>query len=97
MSLIFAFWLGGLLACTPSDDCDAMCGAALERFTSCLAEGGQSWGDGVGYADEADYEDWCSTWTWEQRQLGEAAACSEKLVAFEDGDCNGYYAAWSSP
>jgi glutathione S-transferase len=33
----------------------------------------------------------------EQRQLGTAGSCTDKLTTFTDGDCAAYYAAWSSP
>lgn len=84
-----------LLACAP-DDCAAMCDAALVRFEACLEERGEAWGPEVGYTDAADYENWCATYTWELRQLGEADTCAEKLPMFEDGTCDDYDAAWSA-
>lgn len=85
-----------LLACV-SDACDAMCDAARERFAACLAEDDLEWGPGVGYADADDYDDWCATYAWELRQLGEADACAEKLPIFEEGTCDDYADAWAAP
>lgn len=86
-----------LMACAPADDCDAMCVAARERFSGCMEESGLEWGASVGYADAADYDDWCATYTWELRQLGRADACAERLPVFEGGTCDDYYDAWEEP
>lgn len=61
-----------------------------------MSEDGDTWGDTVGYADRADYANWCATWTWEQQQLGETEVCAENLETFETGDCDAYDAAWSA-
>lgn len=71
-----------------------MCAAALDRFEGCMEASGLEWGSMVGYADAADYRNWCETWTWEARQLGEAASCAEKLDTFREGTCDDYYATW---
>lgn len=84
-----------LLACAPDDRCEAMCDAALSRFEVCLGEGGLEWGASVGYQGPADYQNWCETWTWEVRQLGEQDQCATKEAVFADGTCEEYYAAWS--
>lgn len=83
------------LGCAPADRCDAMCDAALARFSACMEERGLTWGASVGYADAEDYANWCDTWAWEQRQLGEEAVCEEREATFRDGDCDAYYAAWA--
>lgn len=82
-----------LLACV-SDSCDAMCDAALARFSACLEEGGLEWGDSVGYESPTDYTNWCATWTWEARELDEADTCETKRTVFTEGDCAAYRAAW---
>jgi hypothetical protein len=73
-----------------------MCGAARSRFEACLDASGLEWGASVGYTDAEDYDDWCATYSWELRQLGEAATCAEKLPVFEEGTCDDYYDAWAS-
>lgn len=75
-----------------ADRCEAMCDAAILRYEACMEERGLSWGDA--YADEADYRDWCDTWSWEQRQLGTADRCEENEAVFESGNCAEYDAAW---
>lgn len=85
-----------LLACSP-DACDAMCDAALVRYEACLAEWGLEWGASVGYADASDYRNWCDTWSWEARQLGEADQCEEVRTALLEGTCDDYPDAWSEP
>lgn len=90
-------WFALLLACAPADSCAAMCDAALARYSTCLEERGLSWGPQVGYDGPEDYANWCDTWAWEQRQLGEEAVCDDKLPTFRDGDCDAYYAAWATP
>lgn len=85
-----------LLACAP-DDCDALCDAALVRFEACLAERGETWGPSVGYTDAADYANWCATYAWELRQLGEADTCAETRTTLEGGTCEDAAAAWSTP
>jgi hypothetical protein len=82
-----------LLACA-RDACDAMCDAALDRFAACLEEDGLQWGESVGYTSPTDFANWCATWTWEARQLGEADTCDERLATFESGDCDDYRGAW---
>lgn len=57
-----------------------------------MAERGLAWGDA--YADAADYQDWCQTWAWEARELGEAERCEAMESAFTDGDCEAYDNAW---
>jgi hypothetical protein len=90
------FALVVLAGCGSPDECPAMCAAARERYAGCIDAAGQAWGgDGVGYASAADYDDWCATWTWEVRELGEEAQCADKRPIFEDGTCEDYYDAWS--
>lgn len=86
-----------LLACDPPDACVPMCVAARERFAACLEEEGLEWGPAVGYADAADYDDWCATWAWELRQLGQADTCAARIPTFETGTCDDYHAAWETP
>lgn len=85
-----------LLACGEPDACDAMCEVAREKFGTCLEESGLEWGEGAGYSDPLDYDNWCATWTWEARQLGVAGTCEDKLAVFRDGTCDEYRAAWVS-
>lgn len=82
-----------LLGCA-DDACVAMCDAGLERFEACLEEDGQQWGESVGYADAADYRDWCETYTWELQTLGEADTCASRRDALVSGTCDDYGAAW---
>lgn len=82
-----------LLGCAPDDGCAATCDVALARYEACLPEWGLEWG--VAYEDAADFRNWCDTWAWEQRQLGQADRCAEVTGALEDADCMGYAAAWS--
>jgi hypothetical protein len=82
-----------VLGCPAQDDCAAMCDAAEGRYESCMAERGLAWGDA--YEDEQDYRNWCDTWAWEARQLGEADRCAAMLPAMEEGTCEDYDAAWS--
>lgn len=84
-----------LLACAPDDRCDAMCDAAKDRFEACLEEAGLEWGSSVGYEDPVDYANWCQTWAWEARQLGEADQCAAMETTFRDGTCAEYYDAWA--
>jgi hypothetical protein len=83
-----------LAGCASSDACPAMCDAARDRFAACLEESGLEWGASVGYEDANDYDNWCGTYTWELRQLGEADSCAERLPVFTDGTCDDYYDAW---
>ena len=76
------------------DACAGMCDAALARFESCMDESGLEYGASVGYTDAVDYADWCDTWTWELRQLGQAASCDARRVVFEDGTCDDYLDVW---
>ena len=85
-----------LLACAPDDDCAAMCDAALSGLESCLAAEGREW-EGSGWESPEDFANWCDTWSWEQRQLGQEATCAEKLPELRDGDCDAFYAAWATP
>lgn len=83
-------WL--LLSCAPPDACDVMCDAALVRYEGCMEEQGLEWGNN--FADEADFHDWCDTWSWEQRQLGEEGRCEDMTPVFEDGTCAEWFDAW---
>lgn len=83
------------IACAPPDACDALCDASLDAFSACLYARGQDWGPDVGYEDAADYADWCATYTWELRQLGESDTCDARLDALAEGGCDGHAAAWA--
>jgi hypothetical protein len=85
-----------LLACDADDACDAMCDASLATFDACLEPRGLEWGDMVGYADAADYANWCGTWAWEARLLGTEDACADMLPEVSSGDCDAYTAAWAA-
>lgn len=84
-------------ACAPQDDCDAMCSAAVERFGGCITDAGMEWGSAVGYTSEADFGDWCATWVWEQREVGNAEQCTTNLPVLEDGTCADYPGLWAAP
>lgn len=85
--------LGALLLLACADDpCVAMCDAAETRYEGCMEERGLSWG--MSYADATDYVDGCSTWVWEERQLGQEPACPAMTTTFESGTCEDYDAAW---
>ncbi len=96
--------LGASSGCAPADACAEMCTAALDRFQTCIEADGRTWGDSVGYADPADYENGCDTFVWELRELGQADSCATRLAVFrgseaEDGAngdaaCVEYYSAW---
>lgn len=81
-----------LLACT-GDACTEMCDAALVDFEGCLAENGLEWGVSVGYADADDYLNWCDTYSWELRQLGEESTCASRRTILREASCSDG-AAW---
>ncbi len=96
--------LAGCASSSPS--CDSVCGVALPAFEACLVEWGGAWGATFGYTDAADYDDWCVTWTFEQRQLAATAEDSAeaealldaRCVALEEslaeGPCSDYWGLW---
>jgi hypothetical protein len=45
--------------------------------------------------DADDYLDWCGTYVWELRQLGQADTCDTRLDALSAGGCDGHTAAWT--
>ncbi len=96
--------LAGCASSSPS--CDSVCGVARPAFEACLVEWGGTWGATFGYTDAADYDDWCATWVFEQRQLaataeeaGEAEALlDDRCIALEqslaEGPCSDYWGLW---
>ena len=76
------------------DGCEQLCARAEEKFSSCLDEGGTSWGTSVGFTSEADFANWCSTFTWEEEELGRADQCDERQAVIDEGDCAAWYTAW---
>jgi hypothetical protein len=85
-----------LAGCAPDDACAQMCDAALDSFEGCLDERGTEWGASVGYSSPADYRNWCETYSWELRQLGEVDQCAQLRDAVTGVDCAGYASAWES-
>jgi hypothetical protein len=83
------------LSCAADDPCDTLCDVSLDAFSSCLDENGQEWGEHVGYLDPDDYLDWCDTYVWELRQLGQSDTCDTRLDALAAGGCAGHAAAWA--
>lgn len=81
-----------LLSCTHADPCESMCESALARYEVCMEERGLEWG--MAYEDDDDYLNFCSTWVWEQRQLGKEPDCPAMEVVFEDGSCEEYDNRW---
>lgn len=81
--------------CADADDCARMCTAARSRFEGCLQESGSTWGTSVGYESALDYDNWCETFSWELRELGQADTCTDRLALVEAGNCTEYYDAWA--
>jgi hypothetical protein len=95
-----------LVLCTgcdgPPEPCDPLCPAALQRVEACLGEWDQQWGEGFGYLDPDDYENWCQTYLDEQLALAVdrdgfdggrawvAETCTAQVAALEAGDCEAY-------
>jgi hypothetical protein len=69
-----------------------MCDRARVRYESCMEERGMSYG--MAYEDARDFDNACTTWTWEQGVLGEAPDCAAMSSTFENGTCEDYDAAW---
>jgi len=96
--------LAGCVSSSPS--CDSVCGVARPAFEVCLEEWGGSWGATFGYSDAADYDSWCDTWVFEQRQLAATsedpesaeaaleARCVDLATALTDGPCSDYWGLW---
>lgn len=84
-----------LAACAAPDVCTEMCTAAGDRFDACLVEGGVTWGASVGYESAADYDNWCDTYAWELRELGQDYTCADRQTLIEEGSCADYYEAWA--
>lgn len=91
---LVAFALGGC-ATTP-DVCITLCQHAEATFTACLADEGQDWGPSVGFTSERDFDDWCSTWVWEEQQLSDdpSGECAQRQALVDDGTCSDWYGAW---
>ncbi|MDP2306922.1 MAG: hypothetical protein Q8P18_12935 [Pseudomonadota bacterium] len=85
----------GPAGCAPSDVCAELCTAARDRYEGCLEAGGLTWGASVGYESAAEYDDWCETFSWELRELGQADSCGDRLALVEGGECSEYYDAWA--
>jgi hypothetical protein len=89
-----------------SPSCDSLCAVARPAFEACLTEWGGSWGLAFGYSDAADYDDWCATWVFEQRQLAATAEdpttaeaqldqrCIDLDVLLTEGPCSDYWGLW---
>jgi len=87
--------LSGLAGCAgPDDGCQELCVAAEEKFSSCLEENGTDWGTSVGFTSPADFQDWCATYTWEERELGRGELCDDRQEVIDGGDCAAWYTAW---
>ena len=93
--------LGFLLlssGCAPDDSCASLCAHAHSKFASCLEERDAEWGTSVGFSSAADFDDWCSTFVWEERELGTSASgeltCADRQAIIDDGDCSAWYTAW---
>jgi hypothetical protein len=96
-----------LVGCASSSpSCGSLCGVARPAFESCLEEWGGSWGSAFGYSDASDYDEWCATWVFEQRQLAGAAedpgaaeaALDDRCIALDlalvEGPCSDYWGLW---
>lgn len=96
-ALVALLLLGLPLAggCAAPDVCAELCTAARDRFEGCLEAGGLTWGASVGYESAADYDNWCDTFAWELRELGQADTCAERQALVEGGTCSDYYDAWA--
>ena len=96
--------MAGCASSSPS--CDSVCGVARPAFEACLVEWGGTWGATFGYTDAVDYDDWCATWVFEQRQLAATAddsAEAEELLdarclaleeSLAEGPCSDYWGLW---
>ena len=53
-----------------------------------------AWQASVGFTSEQDFNDWCSTFTWEERQLDQEDQCASRQAVIDGGDCAAWYTAW---
>ncbi len=92
---------------TPPPACEPLCGEALAVVEGCLDEWDQAWGEGLGYTDPADFDNWCATFLFEQQQLaidrdgpeqGRSwvdGVCADQREALAGGDCAAYAGSWA--
>ncbi|HND30018.1 MAG TPA: hypothetical protein PKY30_15345 [Myxococcota bacterium] len=83
-----------LLACAP-DPCVDYCTGAHDFFVGCLQTEGQAWATGMGYADAADFDNACGTWSWELERLHQTRACD--LSRLQNPSCDDIYLLWELP
>lgn len=94
-----------LLGCPAADECAPVCSAAGDLYAGCLTEWGQDWGAAVGYADRADWDNWCDTVQAEDRLLADTSAaddaedqrqarCANQLDVADRGACDEYGSMW---
>lgn len=83
-----------LLGCAGSDPCATLCASAKEKFVGCLQEREADWGTSVGFTSEADFDDWCATFVWEEQLLDRGAQCPAREAIVTDGTCDDWYTAW---
>lgn len=86
--------LWSLAGCRADDGCEQLCVHAEEKFSACLEEKDAEWGASVGFTSEPDFQDWCSTFIWEERELGRGDQCPARQAVIDDGDCAAWYTAW---
>lgn len=66
-----------LLACDPVPPaCPALCAEAAAALSPCVEAQGLSW-SAYGYEDQADFQDACDTWAWEQARMAQHASARQ--------------------
>ena len=94
MRLIVTLLLS-LSACGGQDDgCEELCVHAQAKFAACLEENETDWGTSVGFTSEQDFDEWCSTYIWEERELGREDLCPARQAVIDERDCAAWYTAW---